>query len=312
MYFCIVAPPSCSPTSAHTVLTEFVSASVSVIGPKSSAEVVQRHARDDLAVAAAHRAVRGVAPGVDRGQRGDDLERRARWIAGLRHAVQQRRVRVGVQAAEEAARGQLPGVEARVRGEGLDRARARVERDDRALAGGQAVERRALGARVERRAQVVAVGRRREHLVQQRAELAAVAHERLVVLLLQPGAAEADVAVADRVGEQPAGRVPARVGPVGALERPGEHRAVRGADRPAADPLLGEDLALVAGVGLQVLGAEDGVVGRLGHERGEEQQDHDEQAGDGHVHRAYSRRARSDTMSSSASRTKFATIDEPP
>ena len=100
--------------------------------------------------------------------------------------------------------------------------------------------------RVERRAQVVAVGRRREHLVQQRAELAAVAHERLVVLLLQPGAAEADVAVADRVGEQPAGRVPARVGPVGALERPGEHRAVGGADRPAADPLLGEDLALVA------------------------------------------------------------------
>ena len=36
MYFCIVAPPSFSPTSAHTVLTEFVNASVRVIGPKSS------------------------------------------------------------------------------------------------------------------------------------------------------------------------------------------------------------------------------------------------------------------------------------
>ncbi len=32
----MVSPPSFSPTSAHTVLTEFVSASVSVMSPKSS------------------------------------------------------------------------------------------------------------------------------------------------------------------------------------------------------------------------------------------------------------------------------------
>ena len=36
MYSAIVLLPSFSPTSAHTVLTEFVSASVSVMSPKSS------------------------------------------------------------------------------------------------------------------------------------------------------------------------------------------------------------------------------------------------------------------------------------
>ena len=36
MYSPIVSLPSFSPTSAHTVLTEFVSASVSVMSPKSS------------------------------------------------------------------------------------------------------------------------------------------------------------------------------------------------------------------------------------------------------------------------------------
>ena len=36
MYSCIVSPPSFSPTSAHTVLTEFVSANVRSMSPKSS------------------------------------------------------------------------------------------------------------------------------------------------------------------------------------------------------------------------------------------------------------------------------------
>ena len=36
MYLAIVFLPSFSPTSAHTVLTEWVSASVSVMSPKSS------------------------------------------------------------------------------------------------------------------------------------------------------------------------------------------------------------------------------------------------------------------------------------
>ena len=36
MYLAIVFLPSFSPTSAHTVLTELVSASVSVMSPKSS------------------------------------------------------------------------------------------------------------------------------------------------------------------------------------------------------------------------------------------------------------------------------------
>ena len=36
MYSAIVSLPSFSATDAHTVLTEFVSASVSVISPKSS------------------------------------------------------------------------------------------------------------------------------------------------------------------------------------------------------------------------------------------------------------------------------------
>ena len=36
MYFCIVALPSFSPTSPNTVLTDLVSASVSVMSPKDS------------------------------------------------------------------------------------------------------------------------------------------------------------------------------------------------------------------------------------------------------------------------------------
>ena len=36
MYSCIVSRPSLTPTSAQTVLTDCVSASVSVISPKSS------------------------------------------------------------------------------------------------------------------------------------------------------------------------------------------------------------------------------------------------------------------------------------
>ena len=66
---CIVSPPSFSPTSAHTVLTEFVSASVSGIVPKLLvAEVVQRRAGDRLWRLAARRASPACSlPAVDRG-----------------------------------------------------------------------------------------------------------------------------------------------------------------------------------------------------------------------------------------------------
>ena len=82
--------------AAQTVLTEFVSA----VGQVDVAEVLVA----DVVRAARRRSpspflpldhrVRRELAGVDRRDRGDDLERRARRVAGLRRAVEQRRVRV--------------------------------------------------------------------------------------------------------------------------------------------------------------------------------------------------------------------------
>ena len=61
-----------------------------------------------------------VAPAVHGGDRRHDLERRAGRIAGLRRAIEQRRVGVvAVEAGEEPALGQGIGVEAGDRGEVL-------------------------------------------------------------------------------------------------------------------------------------------------------------------------------------------------
>ena len=151
MYFFIVALPSFSPISPNTVLTDFVSASVSVMSPKRLAlVVVEGNARDALAVAPADARVGRVAARVDGGDRRDDLEGRARRIARLRGAVQQRGVLVAVERVELLLVLDRVGVIAGNRGHDPDRARARVQRDDGALAPAELLQGDALRGRVER------------------------------------------------------------------------------------------------------------------------------------------------------------------
>ena len=159
MYFFIVGLPSFSPTSPNTVLTELRQR----LGERDVAEglaavVVQRDARDRLAVAPADARVGLVAARVDGGDRGDDLERRARRVARLRGAVRAAGRRLSrLSARERALVLDRVGVVAGDRRHHLDRAGARVERDDRALAPAELLQRDALRARVERREQVVAL-----------------------------------------------------------------------------------------------------------------------------------------------------------
>src|SRR5262249_43712071 len=121
-------------------------------------------------------------------------------------------------------------------------------------------------------------------------------------------------AVADGVREQPPLWIGPHVAVVGLLERAREHGFVARADDAAADLLLFDELAVVARVVAQRVGLEDRPARRVAHEPGEEHDEEDEDAGDGSVNRGStaSRRARSETSSSSARSTKLARIDEPP
>ena len=90
---------ACSATCAQTVLTDLASASVSVSCAEALVVVVrQRHPGDQQVVAPAERRGRGELPRVDRRGRRDDLEGRARGIAVLQCAVQQRRARLCARA----------------------------------------------------------------------------------------------------------------------------------------------------------------------------------------------------------------------
>src|SRR3954471_9224111 len=90
-------------------------------------------------------------------------------------------------------------------------------------------------------------------------------------------------------------------------------------DQAARDLLLLEQRPPVQRVVLEALGADHAPPGREPHEEQEEHRRDHEQAADLAVHRTSpppsasgSRRARSDTIKSSASSTKLATIDAPP
>src|SRR5207248_4281456 len=87
----------------------------------------------------------------------------------------------------------------------------------------------------------------------------------------------------------------------------------------ARDLLLLEELAAVERVVVEALGAAPGVQRREEHEHAEQEQDHEREASDLAVQRTSpprsapgSRRARSETIRSSASRKKLATIELPP
>ena len=114
-----------------------------------AAEVVQRHAGDRLAVGAVDARVGPVAAAVERGRRGDDLHRRARRIAVLRRAVDERGVLlVAVEPRERPAVAEPVRVVARVRRHRQHASRLRAERDQRAPVAGalERVERDLLRA----------------------------------------------------------------------------------------------------------------------------------------------------------------------
>src|SRR6185503_6220020 len=117
--------------------------------------------------------------------------------------------------------------------------------------------------------------------------------------------------VADLVAEDARG-VDAGVGVALRLDRAREDGAVVGEDPPALDLGVLEELAPVERVVAQALRAELGPPRGREHEDREQQHDEPEQAGDRRVHAARSLRARSEICSSSASRMKLATMDEPP
>ena len=178
----------------------------------------------------------------------------------------------------------------------------------------QEVARDPLRARIEVRDDVVALAELAAQLVDDRRQLVLLAGERGVARALEAGAPDAQEVVADRVSEEPRlGRVAAAVQGVAGLHRVGEQRVVAGADDAAVHALLLDLRARVQGVLAVRLGIDDAVVARHADERGEEHQHEPEELEDRRVHASSaSRRARSETSSSSASRMKLATIEEPP
>ena len=216
MYFCIVEPPSFSPTSAQTVLTEPVSAAVRRdVAVARAAEVAQRPPGDDLGAATADGRRRAVATAVDRRDRRHDLERRAGRIARLGRIVEVARV-------PPPGRGATPalGSNARCRRHHLDRPGARIERHDRARAAGQLGERDPLRLGIQRRENVVALLLAAGQLVDDRSEGLGPAGEVVVARALELGLVVVDVVVADRMAEQVARRVACarrsrRGGPIG-------------------------------------------------------------------------------------------------
>ena len=101
MYSYIVSLPSRSPTWPQTVLTEFVSAVVSVTGPKSSLpKLVSGTPPIFFGESPSSTDCGCEAAAVERRRRRHDLEGRARRIAALRRAVEQRRSGRPVQLRE--------------------------------------------------------------------------------------------------------------------------------------------------------------------------------------------------------------------
>ena len=205
--------PSFSPTSAHTVLTELVSASVRSMSPKSSPPKLFSGTPEIFLPFLPLTVESGLyLPGVDRRRGGDDLHRRAGRVARLRRAVDERRVLlVGGEALELVALVEAVGVVGgrRDHHEHLAAARARAPRprpcgpSSPSIAACWAFE-------FERRADRVADAALAEQRVDRADQLGAAPGQRVVAELLEARAAELGERVADRVGEQLVGRVAAR------------------------------------------------------------------------------------------------------
>ena len=256
--------------------------------------------------------------GVERGGRGDHLEGGARLVELLRRPVEQRLVGVAVDAPE------LGGDQVRVvlgdRHHHAHLAGLRLDRDDRALAPGEAVDGGVRAGHVEVRDHVVALAVAALQTGEDRGELVLVARQVVVAVELEPAPAVLDERVAERVGEGAARRIAAGVGPV--LSAPladaaRQHRAVRGEDQPARDLLLLDQRPPVVRVVRQRLGLEHGPARGEDDQDREQQREEPEELDDLAVHtspprRLASERAWSDTIRSSASSTMFATIELPP
>jgi ABC-type dipeptide/oligopeptide/nickel transport system ATPase subunit len=222
-------------------------------------------------------------------------------------------------------------VEAGNRGHRLDRPGLRVERHRRTTDPGLGRVRRdraleALGGDplclgVDRQGDVRALGLDVAKLVDDRLELVLLADQEVVLGLLDPGVAELDVAVAERVPEQRSLRVAAHVDGLASAARGdalGEEDAVGGRDLAAGDLLLLDQRPAVRVAPLELLRVEYRPLRGEVDEAPEEDQENGVEADDRRVHATTPPaplrgvRARSETSSSSASRTMLATIELPP
>ncbi len=323
-----MSSPTCSPSCANQVLTELVSAVSSVIGPKLCVEVVlERLALDVERPGRVDRRARRDRAAVESGRGGHHLEGRAGRVLALGGAVEQRRrSSVVVESRESQVVRNAIRVVGRVGGHHPHPAGLRLDRDHGAEPGGlEVVQRHPLRGRVEVGDDVVALLIAAAQLVEDRAELRAVADQLVVVGLLELAVALADEAVADRVPVERPLRIAAHVAQVGAValrDRAGDHRAVGGEDAAARDLLLLQQRPLVGRLFLQRLRVEHRPVGREADQHREEDDDQAEQLDDLAVHdpssaatprgAVASRRARSEISSSRASSTKLATIELPP
>ena len=213
MYSPIVCLPSFSPTSAHTVLTELVSAKVRSMSPKSSPpKLFSGTPEIFLPFLPLTRESGRVLARVERGGGGHRLHRRARRIARLRRAVDDRRVRlVGRELLELVARrrarwGRRTGLETIASTaplEGSSATTAPLRPFSASIAA-------CCALRVERRADRVADAALAQQRVDRADQLRAAAGQRVVAELLEAGAPDARERVADGVREQVLGRVAAR------------------------------------------------------------------------------------------------------
>ena len=205
---------------------------------------------------AAERRVGRELAAVERGGRGHHLHRRARWVAGLRRAVEERRAGLGVELLEvlEFSNwfGSYPGMLTIA----LTSPVGGTDRDHRSRGGppapstagplGLRVERRTAPCRPPARGPGARRGSRGTRSCCRPARRCGRARSR-------PGRG-LDEAVADRVAEQRALRVVAHVDRVVALPSGsscGDHGAVVGEDVAALDLLLLQQRAAVGRVGLE-------------------------------------------------------------
>ncbi len=269
---------------------------VVVIGQRDAGDRHRRLAVDDR--------VGRVLAGVDRGRRGDDLERRTRRIAPLDRAVDL--------ALIAAWRQGMQRVVGRIGVHRQHGAVLRIERHHRADPAGQLLLGDRLGLGVERRVHVVAdlmAAERAEDRAQPRLDALQLG----AVRPFQPGGlALSDVGVPGRLGEQRAVRVGPAPGAAATLHRARQHGTVGREDPASLDPQLGDQRPAVERIVVQSRRVDHGPARRPDDQQREQDDDQPEQADDLRVHGATGRRERSETSSSSARSTKLATIDAPP